>query len=302
MRYFIGIDGGGTKTAFACMDENQQVLYTCNYPTCHVLQVEKEEAVQIFQKGLLDIQQHVPSVTAHNTVICAGLAGYGNNQVLRHKIEDICQKSFEGFMYHIVSDADIALHGAFLGNDGILLIAGTGSIGLASVNGQRYRCGGWGGLLGDEGSAYWIAKRLLEVFTKQVDGRIEETLLQEYLCKRMKPENPYDVIALLNQPAYQSRQHFAKLALYVYELAKLQDRYALQIYEEAAKELAQLANTLSHHFEGTVCVSYAGGVWNSDLLIKEPFQKYCHTNLELHDPMVSPVIGACHLAKELVSK
>ena len=255
MRYFIGIDGGGTKTAFACMDE-QQVLYTCTYPTCHVLQVEQETAIEILHKGLLDIQQHVPSVTAHNTVICAGLAGYGNNQVLRHKIEDICQKSFEGFTYHIVSDADIALHGAFLGNDGILLIAGTGSIGLARVKDQRYRCGGWGGLLGDEGSAYWIA----------------------------------------------SRQHFAKLALYVYELAKLQDKYALQIYEEAAKELAQLANTLSLHFEGTVCVSYAGGVWNSDLFIKEPFQKYCHANIELHDPMVSPVIGACYLAKELVSK
>lgn len=127
MRYFIGIDGGGTKTAFACMDE-QQVLYTCTYPTCHVLQVEQETAIEILHKGLLDIQQHVPSVTAHNTVICAGLAGYGNNQVLRYKIEDICQKSFEGFTYHIVSDADIALHGAFLGNDGILLIAGTGSI------------------------------------------------------------------------------------------------------------------------------------------------------------------------------
>ena len=132
MRYFIGIDGGGTKTAFACMDE-QQVLYTCTYPTYHVLQVEMETAIEILHKGLLDIQQHVPSVTAHNTVICAGLAGYGNNQVLRHKIEDICQKSFEGFTYHIVSDADIALHGAFLGNDGILLIAGTGSIGLARV-------------------------------------------------------------------------------------------------------------------------------------------------------------------------
>lgn len=298
MKYYVGIDGGGTKTAFACMDENKKVLFECVYESCHVLQVSRDQAIETLQKGLRTIMQNVDTMSMKNTRICIGLAGYGKNQVLRRKIEDVCQKSFEGYSYSIQSDADIALYGAFHGKDGILLISGTGSIGYAKIRNQKYRCGGWGVQLGDEGSAYWIAKRLLEVFTKQVDGRYEETRLKAYVCDKLNLNDSYDVITLLSDSKYQNRHIFAQFAMYVYDLAKENDPYALQIYDDVAKELSLLANTLSRNFNESVEVSYAGGVWKGNQFLVNAFKKYCNGNITLKDPLFSPVIGACYLAME----
>ena len=302
MKYFIGIDGGGTKTAFACMNEQDHVVYECTYESCHVLQVEFDQAVHTLQKGMAAICEQVKEVGPKNTTIVLGLAGYGKNQMLRQNIEAICAQSFSGYSYQIYSDADIALHGAFLGEDGILLIAGTGSIALGKIKDQRVRCGGWGGLLGDEGSAYWMAKRLLEVFTKQVDGRLKESELKSYVCTQLSLTDSYDVIAMLASPKYQSRHVFAKFALYVHELAKRNDLYALQIYEEAGRELAAMANCLSSHYDEKVKVSYAGGVWNSAHFLIDAFDRYRNEKIVLQAPNASPVLGACYLAKEIENR
>lgn len=298
MNYFIGIDGGGTKTAFACMDENNQVVYQATYESCHILQVTRERAIAILQKGIEEMVAHFPQLTKNNTIICAGLAGYGKDQQLRQEIEIICKQSFKGYPFMICSDADIALYGALKGKDGILLIAGTGSIGLARKDKQLFRSGGWGYQLGDEGSAYWMARQLLQIFTKQVDGRLPESSLKHYLCEQLGLQDPYEIIRLLSSPKFQQRDEIAKLSLYLYELAKRKDPYALEIYECAAKELAQIANTLADYFKDEVCLSYAGGVWKSKDFLLKPFYKYINQKIKVNPPIASPVIGACYYARD----
>lgn len=77
------------------------------------------------------------------------------------------------------------MEGALDGENGIVIIAGTGSIALALKDNIVTRCGGWGSQLGDEGSAYWIAKKMLSIFCQEVDGRLEKTKLYELIKKNV---------------------------------------------------------------------------------------------------------------------
>lgn len=294
MKYFVGIDGGGTKTEFLCYDESDTQVGETVLPTVHFMQTGEEEAIRILKNGMDEVLPE--NVTRENVFLCAGFGGYGKNPEIRKRMENICAKSFEGMHYCIRNDAEIAIHGAFGGEDGILLIAGTGSIGFAKKGKKVLRCGGWGCLLGDEGSAYWIGKKLLEAFCRQNDSREQETELSAVMKRRLGLSEAYDLIPYIN--AHHDRADIAGLALTAYELAEKGEKTAVKIYEEAAMELAGLANSLSAHFDTACRVSYAGSVWKAGQHILLPLRQHLNACLELRPPKYSPVYGAYLIAKE----
>lgn len=165
---YIGIDGGGTKTKMVLFDENGSRLKELILPTVHVLTQPQDQSIEILRDG---VNQLDPD---HTAIIGAGLAGYGQQKELRDKIEYICKEAFEDRTFVVESDVRIAIEGALDGHDGIVVIAGTGSIALSLKNNKLTRCGGWGYQLGDEGSAYWIAKKMFNIFCKEIDGRLEK--------------------------------------------------------------------------------------------------------------------------------
>ena len=300
MKYYIGIDGGGTKTAFVCYDEMDNLVSSCVRPSCHILQVNDEKAISILRSG---IEELLASVNAKDEVyICVGLAGYGKNINLRQRIEQNAACAFKGYRYILRNDGEIALAGALDGGDGILVIAGTGSIAIASKDDVAYRCGGWGYMIGDEGSAYWIAKQLLSAYTKQCDNRQDKSLLYSYLYEKWQFNDDYDVIPFVADKLQNKRDAIAGLAVYAYELALMNDLEALHIYEEAALALAQLINALAINFPGKVKASYAGGVWHAKDILMPMIKKHLVQNVDFIEPHRSPVDGASLLAKHYFSQ
>lgn len=292
--YYIGIDGGGTKTKMTLFDEQGQSIKEVILPTIHILTQEQEKCIQILKEG---INQLDPLEEAK---VVAGLAGYGQQQAVRKKIETVCQQAFGKRKYAIYSDVHIAMVGALDHKDGIVVISGTGSIALSINHHQMKRCGGWGYQLGDEGSAYWIAKQMLSIYCKQVDGRLNKTVLYDMIMEKCSLQHDYDIITYIND-LKNDRTAIASLAAINGEAAKQNDPYALQIYQKAAVELGSLIKTLASDFSTPFLVSYIGGVFDhaKDELLK-PLQKELELlPCELVSPIHTPEYGAFVLAKNI---
>lgn len=303
MRYFLGVDGGGTKTKFECYDESGALVSEISKPTCHLLQVSRDDAVEVLQSGLLAIKEAIQFQQKQDELyIGLGLAGYGLDQHLRQQIESVCQEAFANEQYLLRSDAEIALIGALKGNDGILIIAGTGSIAFAKIGDQIVRCGGWGYQLGDEGSGYWIGRQLLTEFTKQSDGRHLKTDLYSMIREHLSLDQDGDLIQWVASRENQ-RTAIAQLSRIGHELLMSGDIAVRNIYNKAAQELAGLVNKFKEEYdEMSIPVSYIGGI----LEYSEPFRTMLKSQLDskyaLMEPYYSPAKGASILAQELLEK
>lgn len=298
MRYYVGIDGGGTKTLFKCADEKLNEIKTLSFPSCHVLQVEQNQAIEILKNGISQIFDGLPDNDIE-ICICAGLAGYGNDQSIRKRIEMIASEAFQGKPFILYNDAQIALAGALNNEDGILVIAGTGSIALSKYQGQIYRSGGWGYMLGDEGSAYWIAKQLLEEYTMQCDGRSPKTQVVKALKQYCNLKDDYDIISYISNILGNERDKIASLAKIAFELAENKDPASLRIYDQAGYHIASLINALATNVDQVYKASYIGGVFNAGNIILDPIQNNLKKNIELCKPYNDPAYGAILLAKEM---
>lgn len=293
-QFYIGIDGGGTKTKYSLFDQEGNVLKEYIGKTVHVLQVEQKECINRLKEGisiLLEGKELFPSIGV-------GLAGYGENQELRYKIEYICKEAFSLYTYSIYNDIQIACYGALGGEDGIVVIAGTGSIAMSCQNGVMKRSGGWGANIGDEGSAYWMAKKLLGLFSKQADGRLEKTPLYDLVMDYCKIENPYDIIPYINTTLCNDRTKIAELSVLVYEAAKKDDQHAICLYQEAADELVQIISSLIKEFKEKVTISYVGGVFQAKEYILNPINELLeNSNCKIVLPKYTPEYGAYLLLK-----
>lgn len=290
----IGIDGGGTKTKFTLFNESGEIVSETSGPSCHVLQSDKETAIHILREGIKQLNPRDVSL------ISAGLAGYGQNPLYRKKIEEICDEAFDT-PYILHSDLETAFEGALDGRDGIVVIAGTGSIACSRKDGKTRRCGGWGMNLGDEGSAWHIAKMLLNEFTKQSDGRKAKTVLYEMVRRALNLKEDYELIAVMNDTVRGSRTETAKLAKTAYEAALAGDEAALSIYRRAADEIANMIKTLQEDFGGETEVSYIGGVFQAQELILDPLRAQLK-NCTLQAPVHKPEFGAYLLAKHYLEQ
>lgn len=288
---YIGIDGGGTKTKFVLYDEDGKVLQEIVDQSVHILTHDQKQCIHILRKN---VQILDPTFQA---LIIAGLAGYGNQKEIRKEIESICQEAFRGYQYLLYSDVQIAMIGALGGRNGIVVIAGTGSIAFSYLDGQTQRCGGWGYQLGDEGSAYWIGQQLLLHYCRQVDGRIPKTMLYDKIKEIYHLQNDYDIIRFRH--AFQNeRNELAGLAKINTILALQGDSSAIQIYQQAAHHLSLLIKTLACQFYKPFIVSYIGGVFQAKDFILEPLQKELSClSCQLIPPTHPPEYGAYLLGK-----
>ena len=156
--YYIGIDGGGTKTKFDLFDSDKNSIASISMPTVHPAQTSFKEAVSVLNTAKEKLLENIND-SDYVLKVGAGLGGYGINADYRKKLEDEFSAVYDEFKLY--SDAYAAMLGALAGEDGILMIAGTGSIALAKVGDETFRCGGFGYRYGDEGSAYSIGKALI---------------------------------------------------------------------------------------------------------------------------------------------
>jgi N-acetylglucosamine kinase-like BadF-type ATPase len=142
----------------------------------------------------------------------------------------------------ITNDAEFALAGLDSG-PGVALIAGTGSIALGrDASGEIIQVGGWGHLLGDEGSAYDIGRRAAQAAARAADGRGPSTALLQLVLERWGLTTPRQMIEHIYLT--QEKAPIASLAPGVLQMAKRGDHVARAIRRHACEELAQAAITV----------------------------------------------------------
>ena len=264
-QYYLGVDGGGSKTLAIIVDEQGHELGRGLAGSANYAADGLETALTNIRLAVQQATQaanitQVPSL--HKAWL--GLAG------LDRPADFTCltpHLSTLASSVHLTNDAELAL-GALPATIGIALIAGTGSIALGrDVHGRTARTGGWGHLLGDEGSGYDLGRLALLASVRAADGRGQPTLLLEMLMQHWQLDSPDDIIGEIYTA--QNKTTIAQVAPYVFKAASLADEVASRIIQQAAEELALAVLTVSTKldFAHQAAVSLALG---GSLLLRQP--------------------------------
>lgn len=239
-RSVIGIDGGGTATRAVVLDDQGRELgrgragpSLTDRPGSPIgietLVTAAERAVE--QAG----------VTLPVAALCAGLAGVGREEE-RAAVEAALATRGIASTSRVVTDAETAFYDAFADGPGILVISGTGSIAWGRAeDGREARVGGWGSLIGDEGSGHDIGLRGLRAALRAADGRGGETELLPRLAGQLGITGPED---LLTWAASAAKSEIAGLAPLVCELGRAGDRTAGAIVDAAVASLTDHVEAL----------------------------------------------------------
>lgn len=239
--HVLGIDAGGTKTVAVLADADGRIVGEGRAGGAN-LQAHGELEVEKVLHGVIDLALGERAVVP--AAVCLGVAGVdrkGDGQVIR----DIMKRL--GFRSHtvIVNDALIALVAGNGGlGAGIVLVSGTGSIAYGvSRRGVAARAGGWGSSLGDEGSGYWIGRRVLAAVVRDADGRGPQTALTAMVLAHFDLERPEQLVAEIYDNVT-GRQAIASLGATVEQARADGDSVAVEILRDAATELALAASSV----------------------------------------------------------
>jgi N-acetylglucosamine kinase-like BadF-type ATPase len=258
MRHVIGIDAGGTKTVGLLADETGAVLRDSRAGAANlVMQGELGVEKVIFE--VIDALDPPPGVDA----ICLGIAGADRPASLELMAGVLGRLGFRRHV-RVASDALIALAAGAPDVLGMVLVAGTGSVAFGRDGERSARSGGWGYLLGDEASAYWLGLAAVRQGIRGLDGRGPQTTLYERIRARLGVDTPQE----LSDWFYSNlapRSAVAELAGVVEEAAREGDAGAEAILGLAAEHLSRAASAVARklEFAGDYPLILAGGTFRA---------------------------------------
>ena len=281
--YYIGIDGGGTKTKFDLFDSDKNSIASITMPTIHPVQTSFKEAVSVLTEAKEKLLEKIND-SDYILKVGAGLGGYGINADYRKKLEDEFSAVFDEFKLY--SDAYAAMLGALAGEDGILMIAGTGSIALAKRGDKTFRCGGFGYRYGDEGSAYSIGKALISMALKEADGRLDKSIISDLVADYFDNIG-VNMIATSDFSSDKIAGLAAAASKYVDGSESVRD-----IFFDAANEISLHIKAIGKNFESgkRIRLSYIGGVFKSEYILE--CIKEMNQGIELVAPIYPPEKGS----------
>jgi glucosamine kinase len=257
----LGIDGGGSKTLIALTDGAGRIV-----------RIRRGEGVNPFDnrnwRQALEAQLAAFVDEADLVAIGAALPAHGEVDDISAAQREAVAAAFGTIAQTVLNDVDAAHIAAFAGGSGILILSGTGSMAWArDAQGRSHRVGGWGDVIGDEGSSFWIGRRILGVVTKSLDGRAPPTALVEAVFAELRIDKADALdglggwVSRLTNP----RAEIGALAPLATRLAAT-DGAARAIVEEAAEELARHFTSIARLAGISLDWSYAGGTIGSTVL------------------------------------
>lgn len=304
--FWIGVDGGGTRTRAVVAGEDLVPMgrgasgpaNAATRPLPLVVETILEAAGDAATSAVVSIRR-----AERVGVGLAGVESAGLVQPLTAALEE----HFGTGRVFVTTDARIALAGAAPGDPdgpGVVLIAGTGAIAFGrGKDGAEARAGGWGPLLGDEGSGYAIARQGLAAVVRELDGRGPKTEIRRLL---FESERGIHTLEELLSKVYRSEGGAGDVAAYfplVLSAAKGGDGEARRILGEAGRELALAAITVIRklHLEAEAFpVSTVGGVFAAGDILLGPLAAALHAvapGARLGPPAFPPEMGAIRLAR-----
>lgn len=237
-KYFIGIDGGGTKCKARLEDENGILL---------------AEGISGPANAFRDLTGTLASVLAasEQAVNAANIDGLTLNQIHAGiglaginipEVKDAFESHSLPFATaHVTTDLHIACLGAHLSEQGAIVIIGTGSSGVVITAEHQIELGGHGFVVGDKGSGAWLGKKALSHCLETLDGLIDDNTLSDGVLKQLNCKNAQQ---LVNLTLDAKPDFYASLAPTVFELASHKQSDALALVHEAGEYITKLSNRL----------------------------------------------------------
>ena len=304
----ICIDGGGTKTRGVLFlgDKNIAEL---NFGTTRIGAIGFGEACERTLNMIVELCKiaNISKITEID-VIVVGLAGvWLDNEKKRamHLIKTLASTSNNKINDLVVtSDAEIAMEGAFKGDNGIITIVGTGSIGLAKYEQTKplARCGGWGIELDDEGSGAWVGREGITAVVRSLDGRGRETSLTKRIKEeipRFDIDEPRTIVSAYNEKLFE----YQNITPFVMQCAVDGDEICKNIIQRAAKHLSEIPTSLIKFFEtDKVDVALMGGIIDNDTLLSNMLIKELSEipKINIVKPIGDAIVGAKNIGINII--
>ena len=272
MRTYLGVDGGGTKTRFLLLDETGTVLAAHTEGPAYHVEIGAEALRSMLAQGIKTTLRRGGVAASHLTFAFLGLPAYGEDRAAVPLLDAAPSRALPAARYRVGNDMVCGWAGALAGEDGINVVAGTGSIAYGEYQGRSARAGGWGELFSDEGSAYWLAREGLRLFSRMSDGRTPRGALYERVRQQFGLQNDLDLCGALYGKSAAQRSQFAQLSKLVTEAASAGDEQAAALFGRAAHELAEIVDAVRDQLQvpqaTELAVSYSGGLFQlGDLLL-----------------------------------
>lgn len=306
---FLGIDGGGTKTAFTLLDSEGTVRARHVDGSLYHPEVGLDGVAAVLQRGVQATLQAAGCGVDDVVFSFVGMPCHGEDSALQPQLDALPGAVLPAGRYRCGNDMVCGWAGSLGAADGINIVAGTGSIAYGEWHGRSARAGGWGELFSDEGSAYWIAREGLALFSRMSDGRAEPGPLLALLRQHFKLADDLDLCGHLYGPQAAGRSGLAGFAPLVVAAAEQGDRAARAIFVAAATQLAEIvaatARRLGVPMDAPIPVSYSGGVFQSQALVLAPLRALLADRLpqaRLVRPRFSPSMGAALQAARLAGE
>ena len=298
MEYFIGIDGGGSHSRLVAIDKDKNIIARHEGGATNITAETYD--------GVFNNMNNLLSETKLSLDNCAALyigsagASTGDNATLLEKIfRDI---GVQG-QIKVTNDAELALMAATQGEPGIIIIAGTGSVGYAiDTTGKSHRVGGWGHIIDDGGSGYRIGMDAIKATLTALDGRSEKTTLTDMVTEFFNLSNPMQILSHVYGTEFH-KSKIAKLALLVEHAAIGGDKVAIGIETRAANDIIAIAETLMHRAQlNAHNIVLSGSVILRSKNIRPMFEsaiRKTFPNMKIVPISESPELGAAYIALKM---
>ncbi|KDN22019.1 N-acetylglucosamine kinase [Amycolatopsis rifamycinica] len=299
---FLGVDGGGTKTAFCLVDPDGRVVAEARTASVYYLSEGLRIVEPLLRQGIGEVCAAGGIAVPDIAYAFFGLPAYGEISADVPVLDEVPARILGTRNYRCGNDMICAWAGSLGAVDGINVVAGTGSIAYGEHDGRQWRGGGWSELFGDEGSGYWVAIQGLNAFSRMVDGRLPAGPLVEELRRALGLAADFDAIDVVVNRWHGDRGRIASLSKVVVRAADAGDAAAAGVLRAAGRELALLVDVgrTALEFEAThrVPVSYSGGVFGSAHVLTS-FRDALSLEYDLRAPLLEPHIGAALYAARL---
>jgi N-acetylglucosamine kinase-like BadF-type ATPase len=306
---YLGVDGGGTKTAFALVDgegvlKASHVGASIDY-LADGIAVARARLIEGIQATLAQ-QSLAPAGVAFAFF---GLPAYGEDGESIGQLDAMPSELLDASHYRCGNDMVCSWAGSLACTDGISVIAGTGSMAYGEFAGRQARCGGWGELIGDEGSAYWIAREGMNLFSRMSDGRAARGPLHRLVRERFELTNDLYLCSRIYGAGADRRDAFAQFARLVNDAALAGDTAAAGIFTRGAKELVDCViatrRALDPPATALLPVSHSGGVFNNVPAMVDAFRAgltAAPQPFEYVRPQCPPAVGAALYAARIAGR
>ncbi|GAA1858594.1 N-acetylglucosamine kinase [Asanoa iriomotensis] len=299
---FLGVDGGGTKTAFCLLRPDGSVAAEATTASSYYFGAGIDLVTQVLVDGVGTVCATAGITPGDIAYAFVGIPTYGEVSDDVPTLDAAPRPVLGHDRYRVDNDMVCAWAGSLGAVDGINVISGTGSMAYGERAGHGLRVGGWSELFGDEGSAHWIAVRGLRLFSRMSDGRAPAGPLLEVLRQHLSLSADLDLIDVVLNRWQGDRGRVAALCPVVVRAADAGDEAAAGILTEAARELAVLVDTtrrrLGFDASERVPVSYSGGTFNA-ARVRDAFRAHLQNGYDVREPRHPPSVGAALYAAKL---